>query len=247
MKPSIFVAAVIVLCLSFMMPGTSPAAPPKPCECKNIKDIEKSIKEDEYLQKRYAERAAAYQQQIDEYKAVGRIPSSLVNRQVDEYSAWATQELPQEFSQAMGYKGPVYKISPDPKNPYKIDKRKMDAYKKTVACREILDSVEAHENFHIDTTKAIESGTKKISSAVDLAKEEVSAYEAGLRVMRSALENLRKKCGNWLCRCNQQRYSSAVECSAKCPPARLGKCVAPTCIQIDPKTGRAKPGLGRMF
>lgn|GEM_PF-5338489 len=247
MRSTGFIVFVIAVSLFFFLFGISYSAPLKPCECKNIKDLEKTIKEDEYLQKRYAAKAAEYQRQIDEYKSVGRIPPSLINRQVDEYAAWATTTLPQQFKQAMGYKGPVYKISPDPRNPYKIDRRKLDAYKKTLPCRELSDSVEAHENYHIQTTRDIESGVKRLSSAVDLANEEVAAYEAGLQVMRDTLQNLRKKCGNWLCRCNQQRYASAGECAAKCPPARLGKCHAPTCVELDPKTGKWKPGRGRAF
>jgi hypothetical protein len=247
MRSALIVIFIAMVSLIFLFSGISFAAPLKPCECKNIKDLEKAIKEDEYLQKRYAEKAAEYTRQIDDYKSVGRIPPSLINRQVNEYSTWATTTLPQEFQKAMGHKQPPVKITPDPRNPHAIDKKKMDAYKKGLPCRELADSVEAHENYHIQTTKDIESGRKKLTSAVDLANEEVAAYEAGLQVMRNTLQNLKKKCGNWLCRCNQERYASAGECAAKCPPARLGKCVAPTCMELDPRTGKWKPGKGRAF
>jgi hypothetical protein len=242
-----FKVLAIVASVFFLLTGISYAAPLKPCECKNIKDLEKSIKEDEYLQKRYAEKAAEYLGQIDEYKSIGRIPPSLITRQVNEYATWATVTLPAEFQKAMGYKQPVFKITPDPKKPNTTDKKKLDAYKKAAACQEIYDSAVTHENYHNQATKDIASGKKKLSSAVDLAKEEVAAYEAGLQVLRNTLDNLRKKCGAWLCRCNQQRYASAGECAAKCPPARLGKCHAPTCVQLDPKTGKWKPGKGRAY
>ena len=43
--------------------------------------------------------------------------------------------------------------------------------------------------------------------------------------------------GNWKCKCNGQMYKTAAACAGSCPRATLG-CIAPTCLEIDPKTGK---------
>jgi hypothetical protein len=209
----------------------------RPCECNHLKSIEKTIAEDEYLQARYAAKAAEYQEELDPYKKIGRYPSSLINKQMDGYTDWAKNRLPEEFKQKMGYAATI-SVSPDLMNPNQIDKKKMAAYKKSIPCRDLLDSVEAHENYHIQRTKDIESGKQKLSSAVDIAQEEVPAYEAGLQVLRKTRERLKNECqGNWKCRCNGQMYKTPGECANSCPHASL-RCIAPTCLEIDPKTGK---------
>jgi hypothetical protein len=43
--------------------------------------------------------------------------------------------------------------------------------------------------------------------------------------------------GNWKCKCNGQMYKTASDCAASCPRASL-RCMAPTCLEMDPKTGK---------
>ena len=43
--------------------------------------------------------------------------------------------------------------------------------------------------------------------------------------------------GNWKCKCNGKMYKTAVECAGNCPHASL-RCMAPTCLEINPKTGK---------
>lgn len=209
----------------------------KPCECKHFESVKKAIAGDEYLQGRYTAKAAEYQKELDPYKTIGRYPSRLIDRQFNDYTDWALNSLPEEFKKKMGYAATL-SVTPDPKKPQQIDKKKMDAYKKTVPCRDLLDSAEAHENYHIQSAKDIEDGKRKLSSAADVGEEEVSAYEAGLQVLRKTRERLEKECqGNWKCRCNGQMYKTSAECAGSCPHASL-RCIAPTCMEIDPKTGK---------
>lgn len=210
----------------------------KPCECKHFESVEKTIAEDEYLQGRYAAKAAEYQKELDQLKkAVGRIPQISIDNQADDFENWTKNRLPEEFKQKMGYTA-TSSMSPDLNRPGEIDKKKRDAYKKTIPCSDLLDSGDAHENYHIQRTKDIEAGNQKLSSAADIAKEEVPAYEAGLQVLRKTRERLKKECqGNWKCRCNGQMYKTSAECVGSCPHASM-KCIAPTCMEIDPKTGK---------
>jgi hypothetical protein len=43
--------------------------------------------------------------------------------------------------------------------------------------------------------------------------------------------------GNWKCKCNGQMYKTAAACAGSCPRATI-RCIAPTCLEIDPKTGK---------
>lgn len=70
------------------------------------------------------------------------------------------------------------------------------------------------------------------------ALAEVLAHEEELEYLQRALSRLQNTCNEWKCRCNQKMYSDVVECSRLCPPARVGQCPAPTCLEIDRKTGK---------
>ena len=204
-------------------PKHQPAKPAlKACGCLNIKDLEKAIKEDEYLQKRYKEKSAQYKKELEEYKSFGRLPQRVATRQIEDYSNWATGTLPAEFQKAFGYSAGLT-VSPDPKNPGKIDEKKMAAFRKTAKCQELVDDVDAHENYHIKASGDISSGARKLSTAVDLADEEVEAYGAGLQVLRSALAKLKPKC-QWTCINDKKSYESHEVCERSCR-AGLGKVI----------------------
>jgi hypothetical protein len=67
---------------------------------------------------------------------------------------------------------------------------------------------------------------------------EIEAHEAEKEYLEQELQKLEARCKQtWKCRCNQQMYPSAGACAASCPHASLS-CVAPTCLEIDPKTGK---------
>ena len=186
----------------------------KTCGCENVKDLEKAIREDEYLQAAYRQKAADYEKELNEYKSFGRLPQRVATKQIEDYSNWATVTLPAEFRAKMGYSAGLT-VSPDPQNPGVIDKKKMDAFKKTAKCRELVDDVEAHENYHIQASADISSGKRKLSTAVDLAKEEVAAYGAGLQVLRAALDKLKSRC-QWVCIDDKKAYESHEVCERSC-------------------------------
>ena len=208
--------------------------------------FEDIIDENEYLKERFAEKAQQIRNKIKDYESLGRPYSGRIAvMDTDAYAEWVAGKLRKDVMEEFGVES-VLTISPDPANPRKIDQRKLDAYRKNAPCLELVDSVIAHENYHIKVTKEIETGKRKLSSAADLAQEEVEAYEKGLELLRNTLEKATKNC-LWLCRCNQQRYESSAACVKNCPHARLGVCHAPTCVELDPKTQKWIPGKGRAF
>ncbi|MGA2434066.1 MAG: hypothetical protein ABSG25_02140 [Bryobacteraceae bacterium] len=72
----------------------------------------------------------------------------------------------------------------------------------------------------------------------NIALTEVEAHEAEKEFLEQELQKLEERCKqNWKCHCNQQMYPSAGACAASCPHASPN-CVAPTCLEIDPKTGK---------
>jgi hypothetical protein len=71
----------------------------------------------------------------------------------------------------------------------------------------------------------------------NLALTEVEAHEAEKEFLEQELQKLEERCKPWKCRCNQQMYPSEEACAASCAAASFN-CIAPTCMEIDPKTGK---------
>jgi hypothetical protein len=116
-------------------------------------------------------------------------------------------------------------------------------------CKSIVDAVgEAHELSHerFMWINALPILGGIVASGVPpekyllrrLAYTEMLAHEEELDYLKRALARLEASCNTWKCRCNQQSYSDLIECHRFCPPAKLGQCVAPTCLEIDRKTGK---------
>jgi len=70
----------------------------------------------------------------------------------------------------------------------------------------------------------------------NFAITEVGAHEAEKEYLEREVRKLEQDC-KWRCRCTQEMYYTAVDCAADCPRATL-RCIAPTCLEIDPKTGK---------
>ncbi len=214
------------------------------CTCKFKKELERVIEDDEFLKKRYSEQAERIQKKIEDYKAMrGGYPDIIANKHMDEFSEWA-KGLQKEFKEARGYPLAIT-LHPDPKNPSKIDKQKLEEYKKHAACQEIYAAAIAHEKYHINMTKEIEAGQKKLESAADIAREEVEAYEKGLEILRRALEEAKKDC-QWKCKFTQEVFYSLEECRKHCEenkPRGLHIATRGICYKKDPRTGEWK-GMG---
>jgi len=210
-----------------------------PCTCEHLQSIIKTINADEYAKKRYDEKAK-------EYEKKQPTPIVLVV-QADDYTYFATKGLPNELKQKFGY-GDTIGISRDAKSD-KADQNKLEQYKKIAVCRDDYQSAVAHEKYHDAVGAKIKGMNQKDAAKADqarsLAREEVAAYEAGLKVLRAARDRLKDRC-KWYCKCNKQGYKSAGECAANCPRATI-KCMAPTCLELDMETGKWKPGRGRAY
>jgi len=109
-------------------------------------------------------------------------------------------------------------------------------------CDSIVRAIKLHEMYHRNhymkkvLFPALFAFTDKARARLN-ASSEVGAYGIEGEYLKQVLAQLKNGC-TWKCRCNGQMYKSAAACAAGCPPAKLGVCVAPTCLEIDPKTGK---------
>ncbi len=114
-------------------------------------------------------------------------------------------------------------------------------------CDEIVKDVnDVHEADHnrymwihaLPLLVGIAFGNPYTAMIRNTALSEVQGHEAEKAYLEQELQRLERACQpHWKCRCNQQVYESAGACAASCPPASL-RCIAPTCLEIDSKTGR---------
>lgn len=186
-----------------------------PCSCEHLKSIMKTIKADEYAKQRYAEKA-------QEYEKKDPTPIVLIV-QADDYTYFATKGLPNELKKQFGY-GDTIGISRDAKSDG-ADQGKMDQYKKSAICRDDYESAVAHEKYHdhagLKIKKMSPDDAKKADQARSLAKEEVAAYEAGLKVLRAARDRLKAGC-DWVCDSARKgaggkSYKIKSVCEGSCP------------------------------
>lgn len=186
-----------------------------PCGCEHLKSIVKTIKADEYAKKRYAEKA-------QEYEKKSPTPIVLV-AQEDDYLYFTSKGLPAELKKQFGY-GDTIGISRDIKSDT-ADQGKLDQYKKAAICRDDYQSAIAHEKYHDDAGARIKKMNPKDAAKADqarsLAKEEVSAYEAGLKVLRAARDRLKSQC-DWVCDSARKgaggkSYKDHALCERSCP------------------------------
>ncbi len=127
-----------------------------------------------------------------------------------------------------------------------ISEESIQATKAAMPCKDLAEISYIHETYH--RTKCLERMNNGISVLTPRgeAREEIAAYSQSITFLKDLLKQAESKC-LWLCRCNQERYETPVDCDKYCPHARLGKCHAPTCVELDPKTQKWIPGKGRAF
>ena len=133
-------------------------------------------------------------------------------------------------------------------NPFtcQISDESIQAAKAAMPCKELAEVSYIHETYH--KTQCLERLNRGASVLTPRGetREEIGAYSQSIALLKELLKKAESKC-LWLCRCNQERYESAMACDKYCPHARLGKCHAPTCVELDPKTQKWIPGKGRAF
>lgn len=107
-------------------------------------------------------------------------------------------------------------------------------------CDIIVNGVKVHEHEHLvyNLSQFLPAilGDQRLLAKI-LAKSEVHAYTAQQDYLEAELEKLKRRCLPWRCKCNNQTYESAPACAKSCPKPSMG-CIAPTCIEMDPKTGK---------
>lgn len=207
----------------------------KACNCRNIEDLERAVKDNAYLQKRFREQADAYKKQLEEYKNFGRKPPpSVLSRQFADYDSWRHGQLRNEFNKNMGYTASMT-VTPDPNNQRQIDPKALEQFAKQAACQGLVDDVIAHENYHIKVTDELQAGTRTMNTAADLAQEEVEAYEAGQQAIKPILDKLKSEC-KWKCIDKKPTPTPYYDDKASCERACRGG-LGET-IRLDPKRGR---------
>jgi len=83
------------------------------------------------------------------------------------------------------------------------------------------------------TLRKYKTFTKQLTAFADS-----HGYTAALNFLKDQLQKLELKCSQiWKCKCTQQTFPTASDCAKNCPPASL-RCIAPTCLWIDPATGK---------
>ena len=186
------------------------------CGCEHLKSIIKTIKADEYAKKRYADKAEAYEKEL--------LPSvKVLDAQSADLMNFAQVGLPQELAQKMGYSGTI-EISRDRKTG-KVETSILERYKKEAVCKDVFNAMMAHEKYHDATLAKVNKMEyrDKIEhlAARAVAREEVEAYEAGLKVLRAARDRLKAQC-DWVCdsgrqSANGKSYKDHAVCERSCP------------------------------
>lgn len=127
-----------------------------------------------------------------------------------------------------------------------ISEESIQATKDVMPCKELAEISYIHETYH--RTKCLERLDKGVSVLTPRGetREEIAAYSQSITLLKDLLKQAESKC-LWLCRCNQERYATPLDCDKYCPNAQLGKCHAPTCVELDSKTQKWIPGKGRAF
>ena len=108
-------------------------------------------------------------------------------------------------------------------------------------CEDIVEANKLHERSHAADWRfnvpivVILSGPRALAKV--LAMSEIDARNKEEAYLQQKLDEVLQKCGQWRCKCNGELYDSATSCSKGCPRPSLA-CIAPTCYEIDPKTGK---------
>jgi hypothetical protein len=188
-----------------------------PCTCQDIPDIEQRLKD------------------IDETRAAWQ--QVLTETFTNQNALKTPDQARQAFRQAMGW-------GSSPPNQFGgldpgTGEPRTDPAWESQHCDAVVDANRLHEQTHAsDYRVGIPLLVLFGAPAKALALSEINARDKEEAFLEEKLEELRQKCGQWRCKCNGQLYQGASKCAASCPPPSLS-CMAPTCYEIDPKTGKA--------
>ncbi|HEY6252240.1 MAG TPA: hypothetical protein VI685_19975 [Candidatus Angelobacter sp.] len=201
--------------MGFPMPGLAKSK--GPCTCDDIPDIEKRLKEID-------ETRAGWQQVLTD---MFRNPQNAPKTPADAR---------QHFKDAMGWgSGPTTQAGGLDPNTGDV---KTDPVWESQHCDAVVEANIVHEKSHAaDYRVRIPFLVIFGAPAKALAMSEIDARDREEAFLQEKLQELRQNCGQWRCKCNGQLYNGAAKCSIGCPPPSLA-CIAPTCYEIDPKTGK---------
>ncbi len=234
------------------------------CEqCKYVKCIKSLIKEKEAIIQAIKKVAAErnwgnIEKQGTDYIDLGELPSqedrleAIQANDDDKKTLWSDilakipSQIESDVKDNCKFAGSgVLEIHTDPLS-CKIDEASKKSMDQAVPCKELSEYAYIHETYH--ASRCLERlRTKKVLllTVWGEAKEELAAYGQEIQLLRVLLKKAEAKC-RWLCRCDQQKYETAQDCTNNCH-AHLGVCHIPVCVELDPKTGKWIPGKGRAF
>jgi len=214
MRSATIVSAALPLLLAFCLPSVAQSK--GPCTCQDIPDIEQRLKE------------------IDETRAAWQ---QVLTQTFTNQSLKTPGQARQAFKQAMGWgSGPTNQVGGLDPNTGDVE---TDPAWESQHCDAVVDANKLHEQTHAsDFRLGIPFAVILGAPAKALALSEINARDKEEAFLQEKLEELEQKCGHWRCKCNGQLYQGAEKCAASCPPPSMS-CIAPTCYEIDPKTGKA--------
>jgi predicted SprT family Zn-dependent metalloprotease len=206
--------ANLLIVLGLILP---PAVAAKPCTCDDVKKIEDTI------------------QMIHQTRdAWLDVLASILDDKSNAPNTMA--EAKESFHKRMGWSSTTQQGGIDPNTgEVKLDPKFVEEN-----CDSIVNGVIVHEHTHLwygagHGLQAHFADPRDMARM--LAEGEIWARDRQEAFLKDELENLMQKCGQWRCKCTGRMFESAAQCSQGCPKAAMS-CIAPTCYEIDPKTGK---------
>jgi hypothetical protein len=213
-SPGVKKAAGILILLGL---GAPLAASARPCTCQDIPKIEETIALIGQT------RAAWYSVLADILGHSANAPSNM-------------DEAKKSFHQKMGWTSTRKVGGIDPNTGETV----LDPQFQEENCDSIVNGVKAHENAHrvynIAELLPVLFADQRLMAKI-LAESEIYARDKEEAFLKHELNELKKKCGTWRCKCTGVLFQTATACAQGCPAPSLA-CIAPTCLEIDPKTGK---------
>jgi hypothetical protein len=210
------VLATVILTVVLVVLGVPHFGFAKPCSCKDIKKIEDTL---EMIDKT---RRAWYSVLADIYGRGKDAPKNM-------------DEARQRFRENMGWTSTRKVGGLDPDTGDAV----IDPQFEQENCESIVNGVKVHEKAHLryGLSRSIpitfmDPGTL----AKVLAKSEIDARNYEETFLKEELKKLKEKC-KWKCKCTGDMFETAQDCAKNCPKPSMA-CIAPTCLEIDPETGK---------
>lgn len=175
--------------------------------CKNLKQIEKEIKDNEAARDIYKAQAERWKKEIEGLKAIrGTYPDSRRQSDLDIYFNQGREERHESFKKTTNAKG-VISLETDPltcesdvvpnadPRKEKARKKKIEQFKAATMCCQVFEWSMDHELNHVKACEARKAAGKK-PTAEDLANEEAGEHQRQIDKLKDLLERAKDHCTN---------------------------------------------------